>query len=306
MTPAHWRVLVVYLVFTLIATLLALARRWIRPNAGGESVWHKYPAYILINLIFLAAIWLPQASQVLTILLSLLGGLAAWELSQALLAAKIPAEDIPLLPILYPASTLALIALAGWSNIGTWSAVWLATLFAFIGLNTLSARPANYPRRIFAACACIGYLPICLAAFVLLRQSDAGGFLATFLYLVIATNDALAQITGQLIGTRPLAPYISPAKTVEGALGGILFAGAMGAALASTVQFSFLTGGILGLVLGAAGLIGDLTASAWKRALGLRNFSSLLGAQGGILDRFDGLLFAAPVFILILRVIPGS
>jgi phosphatidate cytidylyltransferase len=53
-------------------------------------------------------------------------------------------------------------------------------------------------------------------------------------------------------------------------------------------------------VVAAAGALGDLTESAWKRALGLKDFSALLGAQGGVLDRFDGLIFAAPVYYLLL------
>ena len=129
------------------------------------------------------------------------------------------------------------------------------------------------------------------------------GFASVYLYLVVATNDALAQITGELFGRRPLIPKISPAKTVEGAAGGMLFAAAMGLALSGVMGWGYLLGAFLGLVLGAAGLVGDLTASAWKRALGLKNFSNLLGPQGGVLDRFDGLIFASPVFYLLMLVL---
>lgn len=98
----------------------------------------------------------------------------------------------------------------------------------------------------------------------------------------------------------PLSPVISPAKTVEGAAGGILFAGAMGLTLGAALGWDIFRALGLGLTLGVTGLIGDLTASTWKRALGIKNFSNLLGPQGGILDRFDGLILAAPIFYLLL------
>ena len=61
-----------------------------------------------------------------------------------------------------------------------------------------------------------------------------------------------------------------------------------------------LLGGAVAAVIAVAGVLGDLTESGWKRALGLKDFSALLGAQGGVLDRFDGLIFAAPVYYLLL------
>ena len=176
-------------------------------------------------------------------------------------------------------------------------------LLFLVAVATLIGKPEEYTRRALALAGCIIYLPICLAAYIWIQHSDPSGFRAAFLYLVIATHDALAQITGELFGARPLAPQISPSKTIEGAIGGILFAGAMGMALSSSIGQSYITGTMLGLTIGLAGLLGDLTASVWKRALGLKNFSALLGAQGGVLDRFDGLIFAAPVFYLILSMI---
>jgi phosphatidate cytidylyltransferase len=298
MTPSHWYVLLVYFGFTFIATLLAFARRWLRPEAGGESVWRKYPTYILINLSFLAASWLPPAWHILTVLLMLLGGLAAWEIAQALFPAPRQGKH-KILIVLLPCTTSILTALSAWFNLSDWIKTWLLVFLLLIVLNTLTAKPDDYARNTLAIAGCGVYLPFCIAAFVWIRQADPAGFEAAFLYLVVATNDALAQITGQLFGTRQLAPQISPAKTMEGALGGLFFAGLMGAALSRPLGWSYLPGAAYGLILGLAGLAGDLTASRWKRALRLKNFSTLLGPQGGILDRFDGLLLAAPVFYLL-------
>ncbi len=302
MTGEYWNVLLTYVGFMAIATLLALARRWLRPGAGGESVWRKYPTYILLNVIFVAAAWLPPTWHLLAALLALLGGLAAWEITRALLASGGPAPGRAekIVSALLPVLTAALIAAADWFRPAAWLSIWLAILLLFVVFNTLTGAPTDYARRALALAGCLIYLPVCLAAYIWIRYADPFGLRSVFLYLVISTNDALAQITGQLLGKRPLAPRLSPAKTVEGALGGVLFAAAIGATLGGTLGWSLLQGAATGLALGLAGLAGDLTASAWKRALGLKNFSALLGPHGGVLDRFDGLIFAAPVFYLLL------
>jgi phosphatidate cytidylyltransferase len=295
MTSAHWNVLLIYFGFTLAATLLALARRWFRPNARGESVWRKYPTYIFINLCFIAASWLPVEWHILTILLGLLGGLASWELARALIQ---PPQTIH-----FPFITFILIVSADFLPITDWFQVWLATLLLATAATTLTAKPFEYAPRALALAGGLVYLPLCLVAYLWIQQSDTSGFRTAFLYLLVATNDALAQITGQLFGARQLSPQISPAKSLEGAAGGLLFACLMGIALSHSTGLTSFTGGVFGLTLGLAGFIGDLTASVWKRALGIKNYSALLGAQGGVLDRFDGLIFAAPVFYLLLIVV---
>lgn len=292
MTRSEVQILLVYFVFTLIATLLALLQRWARPAGGSQNLWRKYPTYILINLTFLLAGWLPPEWHALSLLLAALGGAAAWEIVRALIMRT----------TVLPWITAALVLAAGWISQMQWLEIWLGTLLALIALQTLLGPSADFGRRTLAMAGSALYLPICLAAYLWTARADPQGNQVAFLYLTVATNDALAQITGQLFGARPLAPHISPAKTVEGALGGIFFAGAMGLALSPMLGWSFAVGAGLGLGMGLAALIGDLTASTWKRALGLKNFSTLLGAQGGALDRFDGLIFAAPVFYLLLTV----
>ncbi len=291
MTQLHWSVLLIYLGFMLIATVLALARRWFRPGDAfaGESVWRKYPAYIVINLTFMAASWLSSIWPVLMLLLAVLGGVAAWEISRAL---------APTARFL-PGVTVGLIVAAGLLGPEHFLKVWLAVMLTLLAFIMLIVPRETAGRWLLALAGSGVYVPVCLAAYLWIQRADPSGFRAVFLYLVIATNDAFAQITGQLFGARSLAPRLSPAKTVEGALGGIVFAGLMGTALSAVMSWPYLTGAGLGLALGVAGLLGDLIASAWKRALGLKNFSGVLGAQGGVLDRFDGLLFAAPVFYLL-------
>lgn len=293
LTTTHWNVLLVYLAFTLVATLLAVARRWLRPGAGGESVWRKYPGYILLNIAFLRISWLPASSHMLAVVLAFLGGFAAWEMAQALGLQRTQ-------KVLLPLVAAGLIFAADFFAPPVWLRLWLAVLVLLVIINTLRGFFMDYGRRALALAGAVVYLPLCLAAYLWLRQMDEAGFTVVFLYLVVATNDALAQITGQLWGRTPLSPVISPAKRVEGAVGGLLFAGAIALTLGWVLGWDLFRALALGLTLGVTGLVGDLTASTWKRALGIKNFSELLGAQGGVLDRFDGLILAAPVLYLLM------
>jgi len=114
-----------------------------------------------------------------------------------------------------------------------------------------------------------------------------------YIFLVVATFDGFSQVTGQLLGRTPLAPALSPAKTLEGLAGGL--AGAVLAALALAGLAGLPPGAasLRGAALGLAALAGDLAGSWTKRRAGLKDFSALLPGQGGFLDRFNSFLAAA-------------
>ena len=133
------------------------------------------------------------------------------------------------------------------------------------------------------------------------------GWRATLMLIAtVIVSDSSQYYVGRSLGRRPLAPSISPKKTVEGAIGGLVVGTAF-AVLAGTRLFPDAT--IAGLVLlGAAivvlGICGDLFESRLKRAAGMKDSSALIPGHGGILDRIDALLFAAPAFYMYLRVMP--
>lgn len=111
-------------------------------------------------------------------------------------------------------------------------------------------------------------------------------------YLVTAAFDGFSQVVGQWLGRRALAPRVSPGKTVEGMLGGLV-AAAVVACVARGLLHLGLAGALaVGIATGLAGLAGDLAASWLKRRAGLKDYSALLPGQGGVLDRFDSLLGA--------------
>jgi phosphatidate cytidylyltransferase len=130
------------------------------------------------------------------------------------------------------------------------------------------------------------------------------GWRATLLLIgTIVVSDSMQYYTGRLLGRHPLAPAISPKKTVEGAIGGVVFGTAfMTLVGAQVLPFSgygpLVTLGLLVVVLG---ICGDLFESRLKRTAGLKDSSSLIPGHGGVLDRLDALLFAVAPFYLYIR-----
>jgi CDP-diglyceride synthetase len=118
-----------------------------------------------------------------------------------------------------------------------------------------------------------------------------------FVVVVTAATDSFAQVSGRLLGRRRLCPRLSPHKTVAGLWGGI------GMAVAVSLALGFLVPeargsrlALLGLATASGAVVGDLLFSAVKRAAGVKDFSNVLPGHGGVLDRFDSLLVAAPAF----------
>lgn len=131
---------------------------------------------------------------------------------------------------------------------------------------------------------------------------------AYFIYLLLITTmtDSFALFTGMLIGKHKLAPEISPKKTIEGAIGGSL----MGTIIATAFYVTVINSNVplvfvilITLALTVVGQIGDLAFSAIKRYYGQKDFSDLIPGHGGILDRFDSLVFVVLAFILVLGII---
>ena len=143
-------------------------------------------------------------------------------------------------------------------------------------------------------------LPLGLLASV----HQIGGPPVTLLLLAtIVVSDSSQYYTGRAFGRRPLAPAISPKKTIEGAIGGVVCATAFLCLVGPRVLDgrSAASFAPLGLALVILGIGGDLFESRLKRAAGLKDSSSLIPGHGGVLDRIDALLFAIPPFYLYLR-----
>lgn len=143
----------------------------------------------------------------------------------------------------------------------------------------------------------VGALAGTIAALRHLPSPEQGSWRVLLLLFIVMVGDTLAYFVGHAIGRHRLAPNLSPGKTVEGAVGGLL-GGVLGALMVRLLGFAALSlGEVLGLgvVVAAVGIAGDLVESLFKRWAGVKDSGSIIPGHGGMLDRADSLLFAAPV-----------
>jgi phosphatidate cytidylyltransferase len=178
-------------------------------------------------------------------------------------------------------------------------AVVVAAGTASLGLAATVGPPL--PRAALAIVA-PAYLGLPLGA-VVWTHWTAGPVATTWLLATVALSDTAQYYCGVLAGRTRLAPEISPGKTVEGAVGGLAAAGAAGLLLGpwAVPEVSPLVGAVVGVALSTFGIIGDLVESLIKRRAGAKDSSTLIPGHGGVLDRIDSYLFAAPVFYIFLR-----
>ena len=157
-------------------------------------------------------------------------------------------------------------------------------------------------RSTAAAILPIAYIGLPLGAIAAVR-TFAGREAIVLLMLTIVISDSAQYYCGRAFGRRPLAPAISPKKTREGAIGGMLFGTA---AMTVGGRWVFPDAPLLLLVLVSAsvtllGMVGDLFESMLKRSAGVKDSSHLIPGHGGVLDRIDSWLFAAPVYYAFVR-----
>jgi len=124
-----------------------------------------------------------------------------------------------------------------------------------------------------------------------------------YFFLVVFASDIGAYLAGRALGKHKLAPAISPGKTIEGLIGGLLSAAAAGAIATWWFfpELPYRASIPLAVVLAAVGVLGDLTESAMKRGSGAKDAATILPGHGGFLDRLDSLLFGAPILYYFAR-----
>lgn len=150
------------------------------------------------------------------------------------------------------------------------------------------------------------YIPFFTYHMVMIDMTDY----SLFIWIVVIAafgSDIFAYFTGYFLGKHKMAPVLSPKKTIEGAVGGLIGS----SVLSWLFGFIFmremaLVCLVLGLVGGAAGMAGDLTASAFKRKMGIKDYGDLIPGHGGIMDRFDSVIFVAPVIYYAICLMTGS
>ena len=147
---------------------------------------------------------------------------------------------------------------------------------------------------------CISHIPAILTL-------DIEGFedkkllLMIFLILVVQSSDVLQYVWGKLFGKHKIAPKLSPSKTAEGFVGGVVSASVLGGLLYWLTPFNPIQAVLMSLLICLMGFLGGLVMSAMKRSMGVKDWGNMISGHGGMLDRMDSLCFAAPIFFHVVR-----
>ncbi|SHK94693.1 phosphatidate cytidylyltransferase [Rhodothermus profundi] len=278
-------------------------RRIERARRAASNLWLRIGTALLGIPLLVGALWL--GGWVFTGVVLMLAGAGIMESYRLLRLAGLPAYRsgglvlgllLVLMPVWPPALPLAI--------------VWGVGLLVRAPFRQvpLSEAPVRLAATAFGALYPAALLSSLLALRLHPGPTDQQAFWITLgLLVMIWAADTLAYATGRLLGKRPLAPRISPAKTWEGFVGGLL--GALGAAIILRLSaLHFLAWPhvlVLGVLCGSIGPPGDLAESLLKRAAGVKDSGNLLPGHGGVLDRFDALMVVAPLAYCYLRWVAG-
>lgn len=261
------------------------------PAATGVGVALLLP--VLVGLLFFPLVFVG--------IVALFGVVGVWELRRALAIRHI---RIPLVPALAGSLAMPFAAYAGGGE-----GLAAATVGALLGLflwRSLDPAPGS-AQGIVAGTFALLWVPFMLSFAMVLMRAD-GGFLviATLLQLVVA-NDTFGYLIGASFGKHAMAPKISPKKSWEGfggSIGGALVVGGLCSVflLGQPVWLGFA----LAVAVVAAATAGDLAESMIKRELGVKDMSNILPGHGGVMDRLDSIVFAAPTaYLLSATLVPG-
>lgn len=173
--------------------------------------------------------------------------------------------------------------------------------------------PKYRAEQIMCAFFCVAYAPVMLSFIYLVRVLPYGVYTVWMIFISSWICDTCAYLSGMLLGKHKLAPVLSPKKSVEGAIGGIVGSALVGAlygyfiveAVISEQQITWIF--VLISAIGAVvSQVGDLAASAIKRNHEIKDYGKLIPGHGGVMDRFDSVIFTAPmIYFLALLLIHG-
>ncbi len=261
-------------------------------------------AAVLLPLLLIVVLALPKL--ITALLFGVMAAIAAWELLKGTGMVRHPR-----LPI-YAMVSAFLVSV--WSHLGTpgaWGALWILILLAALfGEMMLSQGKLRFEKVCLTLAAGL-LIPYLFTSLVRLHSMEGVGRFYILLPFVIAfLSDSCAYFAGRALGRHKLAPVISPNKTVEGLIGGVVGAVAgvllygliLDLAFGFTVQYGYAL--IYGLVGSLGSVFGDLSFSVIKRQTGIKDYGNLIPGHGGILDRFDSMMVVGPLAEVLIMLIP--
>ena len=260
-------------------------------DAINKRAGRKLLPSILVSLSLLALIFgsITLEPKLFLALICVVIMLGVRELTHAYRAGGIELPDLPLM------IAALIILLASWFGGTQGLAVSTGLIFPVLMVLLLAISQKDFIKRSTSAIFAVFYLAVLGGFILLLANNDAGGKRILALVILISCNDTFAYFAGVLFGKHKLVPTISPKKSWEGLIGGLI-ASLIGGAL--VFHLAFETAWYVGCLIGAMTVVtatcGDLIESAIKRDLAIKDMSNLLPGHGGIMDRLDSALFTAP------------
>ncbi len=222
--------------------------------------------------------------------------------------------------VVYAAVMAAATVMWSWMkacNIVSGETLWLCALiglFVYFSLLFCELLAGHAKVQFSAMCAALfaGFVyPFLIGALVRMRGMDGGEYFILVAFVLSMVADSGAYFVGRSLGKHKLAPVVSPKKTVEGAIGGMIV-NILGMMLYTFIlsecfgftQVNYFYAAIYGILGAAASIIGDLTLSVVKRQVGIKDYGNLFPGHGGILDRFDSTMMVAPLAEILILLIP--
>ena len=185
---------------------------------------------------------------------------------------------------------------------GTLAIIFGLVLIMFVYVFTY---PEFEAKQVMPAMFGIVYVAVMLSFIYLTRALPGGKFHVWLIFLCSWGCDTCAYCVGMLIGKHKMAPVLSPKKSVEGAVGGVAGAALLGVIYAAATQGPILEYAVICAVGALISMVGDLAASAIKRNRGIKDYGKLIPGHGGILDRFDSVIFTSPIIFYLAKMLLG-
>jgi phosphatidate cytidylyltransferase len=267
------------------------------PPARSGRAGRNLPAAIGVGLVLgaliLLSVYLWKVAFLGVVVIAVVLGL--WELSNALASRRI---NVPLVPVLLGGVAMLVAAYAGGSEP---LVVALAITVIGVMIWRLLDPPEGSVGDVTAGVFTALYVPFMAGFAVLLLRPDDGADRVVVFILLVVFSDVGGYAAGVLLGRHPMAPSVSPKKSWEGFVGSAVVAAGGGAIVVPVLLDGTSVEGVaIGLAVMLAATLGDLGESMIKRDLGIKDMGSVLPGHGGVMDRLDSLLPAAPVAYLLL------
>ena len=192
--------------------------------------------------------------------------------------------------------------LLGFESYGLMAVLVSLILVMFVYVFTY---PKYHANQVMAAFFGVVYVAVMLSFILMTRNLPDGKFIVWLIFLCSGGCDTCAYCVGMLIGKHKMAPVLSPKKSVEGGVGGVVGAALLGVIYAAATQGPMVEYAVICGIGALISMVGDLAASAIKRNQGIKDYGKLIPGHGGILDRFDSVIFTAPVIYYLAKIILG-